>query len=225
MDSGAPGESAARGHCVSHVLLCFLGGIMRWRSVNAGRTSHETCLMQEHLRMRLCHSPMVHWKGPHAVAPVYAQACFSAAVERLGGLDRATPKVIQELMNVDGLTVYHVKSYLQKQRLSAGVKISGAYRARCAGSRAEAVTCFCSQHAAARVFASCSFACLALCAGSVHRVAPSSARQQVPEVQCPASSSNAVTKAQCPVLRVRRASVPPLAKRQRLDDMATLQVY
>jgi len=57
-------------------------------------------------------------------------------VERLGGLDRATPKVIQELMNVDGLTVYHVKSYLQKQRLSAGVKISGAYRARCAGSTA-----------------------------------------------------------------------------------------
>lgn len=68
------------------------------------------------------------------------QSCFGKAVEDLGGLDFATPKVIQQLMDVEGLTVYHVKSYLQKQRLSAGVKVVGAARPRCVpGCRAQDV--------------------------------------------------------------------------------------
>ena len=44
---------------------------------------------------------------------------FAAAVEGLGGLDAATPKSILVRMGVPGLTIQHVKSHLQKHRLSA----------------------------------------------------------------------------------------------------------
>ncbi|XP_038983154.1 myb-related protein 2-like isoform X3 [Phoenix dactylifera] len=44
--------------------------------------------------------------------------CFADAVSQLGGADKATPKSLMRTMGVPGLTLYHLKSHLQKYRLA-----------------------------------------------------------------------------------------------------------
>ncbi|KAG6420491.1 hypothetical protein SASPL_117022 [Salvia splendens] len=70
--------------------------------------------------------PYIRSKIPRLRWTQELHRCFIHAVESLGGGDRATPKMVLELMNVKGLNVTHVKSHIQVEDKTLLLGCTGA---------------------------------------------------------------------------------------------------